>query len=216
MSNRILERLQGALGLLTENVVQWGGAPVAPAAPKVDGQSNAANVPEVGARLQGFNGSAAPGTWDRLRVGLTGITSTFLGFLNSVPYGKFNSDGVVLADGEGAPLQLDASGKLQVSVIPNTVGTQDNAWASVSTGVNGVSASIDCQYTPFVTVFGTTNGATTITLQVSQDNITFIDAASTVLAIAGGFEMSRTTGARYIRLKSSADVVASATIAAKD
>lgn len=226
MSNRFIERVTAAFvevgQIIIENIniTQWGGVNVAPAGPKDDAQPNAINVPEVGSRLQGYNlpGPGLLGSWDRVRVGLTSITSTFLGFVDVVPYGKHNAGGVVLADGEGAPLQLSSIGHLLVDAFttPQVVGIQDNAWAAAVTGINGVSASIDCQFTPFVTAFGSVSGATVITLQISQDNITFTDAVTNTIAAAGDFEISRTVGARYVRLKSSLSVTASATIAAKD
>ena len=102
---------------------------------------------------------------------------------------------------------------LPVTVTPSTVGTHANAWSAAAVLANGVSASIDCQYTPNISVFGNTSGNTTITIQFSQDNTNFYDATST--SANGDFSLSGTFGARYIRLKSSNARTITATIAGK-
>ncbi len=97
------------------------------------------------------------------------------------------------------------------------IGTHGNAWNAASTGAGGVSNTLDTQNAPFVTAFGNVSGACTITVQVSQDGETFYDTQlAQVLAGAGNFCILGTIGARFIRLKSSADVTATATISAKD
>jgi hypothetical protein len=102
----------------------------------------------------------------------------------------------------------------QTFIPPATVGTHANAWSAAAVLANGVSASIDTQNCPFISVFGNTDGATTITVQMSQDNTNFYDAESTVAN--GDFSISNTYGARYIRLKSSQARTITATIAGKD
>src|SRR5262249_39257035 len=94
-----------------DNIVKWGGVNVEPAAPKSDGQLNAANGPEVGARLESFNGTS----WDRARSGFTSVLSSFVGLINNVPYGIHNDTLPIVPNGNGAPLQLDASGRLIVA-----------------------------------------------------------------------------------------------------
>lgn len=103
-----------------------------------------------------------------------------------------------------------------VTTIPQVVGDHANAWDNAATGAGGFSNSVDCRYTPFVSAFGHVSAATTIMMQLSQDNVNFYDAANMVLAGASDFDISRTVGARYVRLKSSANVTATATIAGKD
>lgn len=294
----------------TENVAQWGGVPVEPAAPKTDGQSNAANVPEVGARLQGFDQNApAPGAWDMLRAGLTAQTATPVGFMNILPFGQFNAAPPILAAGQSVVLQLDSNGNLKVSVtnivtIAGTVtanqgaatgaagawsvrlsdgaafydatktgqlpaalvggrldtnvgawlgstaptvgqkimaesvpvvlasdqtaiavtttpvapvGAEGNAWLAAVVAAGGFSASIDLQFTPFVTVFGNADGQTIITAQFSQDDIAFYSGPTTVVPGGGSdFHMLLTLGSRYLRLRSSQARTITATIAAKD
>jgi len=97
--------------------------------------------------------------------------------------------------------------------IPTFYGTEGNAWAAVAVGAGGVSASIDTQLAPNISVFGNTSANTTITVQFSQNNAAFYDA-TTVMA-NGDFSISGAWGARYIRLKSSIARTITATIAAK-
>jgi hypothetical protein len=104
---------------------------------------------------------------------------------------------------------------IAVTTTPNVVGTQGNAWNAAAVAAAGVSASIDCQYTPNISVFGNvTGGATTLTVQFSQDNVNFYDATNTVAN--GDFSLSGVFGARYLRLKSSNARTITATIAGKE
>src|SRR3972149_3366540 len=43
---------------------------------------------------------------------------------------------------------------IPVTSTPNVVGAEGNAWAAAVVGANGTSASVDCQYSPFVTAVG--------------------------------------------------------------
>ena len=95
-----------------------------------------------------------------------------------------------------------------------TVGTHANAWNAVAVGANGVSTSIDCQYTPFVSVFGTTSGATNIQILCSQDNTNFY-AVAVIAAGTGDFGGNFTIGSRYVRLRSVTARTITATIAGK-
>lgn len=97
------------------------------------------------------------------------------------------------------------------------IGVHANAWSAASTGAGGFSSSVDTWCAQAVTAFGNASGATTITLQVSQDGTNWYDSQiNQVLSGAGNFCLNATVGARFVRLKSSADVTATATISAKD
>lgn len=97
------------------------------------------------------------------------------------------------------------------------LGNQANAWQNdEATGVGGTSEAFDSGGCPNITAFGHVSAACTITVQISQDGNTWYDTQLTqVLAGAGDFAISGDIGARYVRLKSSANVNATATIAAK-
>lgn len=109
--------------------------------------------------------------------------------------------------------------QLRASAVPTTrskVGAQANAWNAAAVGAGGTSASIDAGSLSSVSAFGTVDAATTITVQVSEDNAAFYDTATTaVLGGAGDFHVSLETGARYIRLKSSGAATITATVSAK-
>lgn len=95
-----------------------------------------------------------------------------------------------------------------------SAGTHANAWSAAAVAAGGISASLDTQSTSTVSAFGNVNAATTITLQVSQNNTNWYDTGhSQVLAGSGDFALTVTIGARYVRLKSSAAVTITATLA---
>ncbi len=104
---------------------------------------------------------------------------------------------------------------IPITVTPATVGVEGNAWNAVAVGAGGVSASVDCQYTAFVSCFGVTSAVTVITVQVSQDDVAYYSAFSTTVAPAGDFYLAGNIGARYVRLRSSAAANITATIAGK-
>jgi hypothetical protein len=109
---------------------------------------------------------------------------------------------------------------LVVAISPNTapitqtVGTHANAWDNAATGANGNSATVDCQYTPHISIFGTSSGNTSILVQVSQNNTNFYTLSS-FTAGSGDFGVSLTVGARYVRLQSGTNRTVTATIAGK-
>ncbi len=104
---------------------------------------------------------------------------------------------------------------VNVGVLP-TVGTHGNAWDNVGVSVSGTSNTIDCQYCYNISVFGNTDSATTLTVQVSQNSNDWYDTSSTiVMSLAGDFHLSLTSGARYLRLRSSSSAIITATIAGK-
>lgn len=105
----------------------------------------------------------------------------------------------------------------QTALPINTVGTHANAWNAAVTGTNGNSTAIDCQYTPYLSVFGNSNGSTTISVQASQNNSNFYTVDSISIAAGGGdFGGNYLIGARYVRLQSSTSRTVTATIAGKD
>lgn len=99
--------------------------------------------------------------------------------------------------------------------VPPMGGLQANAWDAATTGAGGTSSVLDTWSSPFVSAFGNVSGATTITLQFSADNSNFYDGPTVSPSGAGNFYLSATVGARYVRLKSSNSVTATATLSAK-
>lgn len=94
------------------------------------------------------------------------------------------------------------------------IGVHANAWDNAATGAGGTSAIIDLLEANRVTAFGTTSGASTLTLQVSQNGVNFYNHPTTVAA-NGNFAQTWDVAVRFVRIHSSAAVTATATIAAK-
>lgn len=95
------------------------------------------------------------------------------------------------------------------------VATDDFAATALAGGRSGFSTSV-LATGGNISIFGSVNGATTLTAQVSQDNVTFFDTATNVvLGGAGDFHLNFNTAAKYVRLKSSADVTITATISTR-
>jgi len=132
--------------------------PVAVKTAGADGASNTENVLSTLARLAGLNGG---GTWDRLRAGLTTVSSTLTGMLNTLPWGVYNTSPTVRTNGQGGPLQTDASGNLLVSMSGVTTPTSFSLLDPRSTGfsqrVNQVGEAVVQQ--PIVLVDGPFLGA---------------------------------------------------------
>ncbi len=140
-----VEQVTGGLTSTGQNdgeivLVAWGedgalpyaGAPslagAAGTTDPADGLVSTTGTPTV-AQLEGFNGA----TWDRLRAGLSAVTTAVTGYLVGIPFGKYVAAGVALADGQHAPLQQTSAGILKVAE-QNAPGFEDNT--------NGVAAVI--------------------------------------------------------------------------
>ena len=97
------------------------------------------------------------------------------------------------------------------------MGEEGNAWNNESTGANGDSNAIDTQFTSVVDIAGEVSGATNITLYTSQDGTNFYDSGIVIeITEAEDFAVNDLpVGFRYLRLQSSNDITATATIAAK-
>lgn len=94
------------------------------------------------------------------------------------------------------------------------VGTHGNAWNAASVGAAGKSTAVELHNAFNVTAFGNTSGASTLTLEVSQNGTTWY-AHPTSIAANGDFAQSWQIGAKWARLSSSAAVTITATLAAK-
>lgn len=77
-----------------------------------DVESNTANSQRVSSRIEGFNGT----TWDRIKAGITAATATLTGFLNTLPWGIYHITPSVRTDGQGGPLETDATGNLKTTL----------------------------------------------------------------------------------------------------
>lgn len=106
-------------------------------------------------------------------------------------------------------------GTVNIGTIP-VVGAQGNAWSAAAVAAAGASASVDTNGLAFVSAFGNASAATTIQMQYSADNATWYNGGPSIaLSAAGDFGLTVQTGARYIRLTSSAAATITASIEAK-
>lgn len=69
-------------------------------------------VPAVGTFGHSFGGT----TWDRIRSGLSAATSTLTGYINMLPFGKYNATPPTLSDGQSVIMQVDSAGNQKVSL----------------------------------------------------------------------------------------------------
>ena len=93
------------------------------------------------------------------------------------------------------------------------VGGKGNAWNNVATGAGGNSNSVYIAYDWLVNCVGNMSGATTVKAQVSPDNVTWYDAGvSAVLAGASDFNLNFQCALPYVRLSSTNNVTATASI----
>lgn len=84
------------------------GASAVPA----DAKTNAsATSGLVQALLSGFNGT----TWDRIRTGVTALSSTLTGYLNTIPTALYRAVPVPRTNTNGGPLEADINGNLRVT-----------------------------------------------------------------------------------------------------
>jgi len=80
------------------------------AASAADAAANPSTT-SVKALEHGFNGT----TWDRIRAGISAATATLTGFLNTLPWAIYNTTPPTKTNGQGGPLQTDATGGLLTS-----------------------------------------------------------------------------------------------------
>lgn len=83
-----------------------------------DAGSNTANAQTVNSRISGFNGT----TWDRIRTAVTTVSATLTGFLNTLPWGIYHATPTTRTEGQGGPLETDASGNLKVTLATQLGG----------------------------------------------------------------------------------------------
>lgn len=75
-------------------------------------ETTAPSLVKIYAYLRAWNGTA----WTWLRTGLTAVSSTLTGMLNTLPWGVFNTTPTTRSNGQGGPLQTSSSGSLNVNL----------------------------------------------------------------------------------------------------
>lgn len=99
-----------------------------PLSAEADGASNTQESVPTSSRISGFNGT----TWDRLRAGVTALTATLTGWLNTLPWAIYNASPTTRTEGQGGPLQAASNGSLKARGDNYDSSTQANKSAEVS------------------------------------------------------------------------------------
>jgi hypothetical protein len=152
-----------------------------------DAGSNTSSRLLTGAWGYGYNGT----TWDRIRAGITGVQTTPTGFLNGLPFAKYNSAAPTLSDGDFSILQLTSSGSLKVSA------SQSGTW----TMQPGNTANT----TPWLmTVHDGTTAASVRNLAANDAlNVAIVDGSGSQITSFGG-------GTQYTEADTDATIVGTA------
>lgn len=143
--------------------------------------------------------------------------------------GLFEETPSSVPDGATKTLLIDENGRLivrlgdalsesedTVGVASASPGTEGNAWDGAGTGAGGNSAAVDVAGGSVVSIFGEVDGATDLSVWWSQDGTNFYQSGETIsLAGAGDFGETFRVAAAFVRLQSSNDVIATATVANK-
>lgn len=109
------------------------------AAIPADGDTNAgasATVTRLASRLWSYNGS----TWDAVRSGLTTVSATLTGMINALPWALYHSSPATRTNGQGAPLETDATGNLR-SVEQSAAAAENNTDAVIFGSPRAIASS---------------------------------------------------------------------------
>lgn len=88
-----------------------------------------------------LNGS---GSWDRIRAGITSVTSAFSGYTNQIPVAQYLSSVGTLTNGQASPLMLDVNKNLRVADAPATaiLTTIDVDTGNIATSTSSIDGKI--------------------------------------------------------------------------
>lgn len=112
-----------------------GTFPVPAAA--ADGETNATAISRIATRLFSLN---AAGTWDRLRAGVATVGAAVTGFANQIPWAFFHASPTTRGEGQGGPLQADASGSLR-TVEQGAPQAENNTDALIFTSPRAIAST---------------------------------------------------------------------------
>lgn len=103
--------------------IKLGGGGGSTSSAGADGVSNTTNSLVTSSRISGFNGT----TWDRIKAGITTVTSTLTGWLNTLPWAIYNASPTARTEGQGGPIQSDANGRVIVTLGTAIAGENLNS-----------------------------------------------------------------------------------------
>lgn len=87
-----------------------------------DAIPNTLNRLRIAATIRAFNGT----TWDRIRSGITGVVSSFIGYVNTITVGRYSATPIAVPNGSALDLQINQRGSLEV-VAPDNVSVNSRA-----------------------------------------------------------------------------------------
>lgn len=76
------------------------------------------SAPKIYSYLRLWSGSV----WTFARSGITAVTATLTGFLNTLPWTVFHTTPTVRTNGQGGPMESDSNGNLQVNINTHQTG----------------------------------------------------------------------------------------------
>ena len=152
-----------------------------------DAASNTSSRSETNSRINAFNGT----TWDRIRAGITTISATLTGFLNTLPWGIYHATPSTRTEGQGGPLETDNAGSLR-SVEQKKPGAEYNSEKYIAVSQKYVN--------------------TTTNKPVSTVNLSFQTAtvASSAILLVGARIVNTSAGARWLFLNNATSIAGAA------
>jgi hypothetical protein len=101
---------------------------------------------------------------------------------------------------------LTNSDVVSAEITSNKPSSSTTLWNNASSGV-ATASSVHTVSGPHVSIFGTVNGATTLTVWLSDDNTTYYkDINSFIASQSGDVAVHLTTACKYLHVKSSSDI----------
>ena len=189
---------------LIREVIAYASQPLSPIPQYWDGSSYQ--------KVQGINGSIRIINYNSAGETFTGASPGSVQ-LTSTSTVNFSGSGTVAITGS---VTVTGSLTADIAVMP-VIGTQANTWSAAATVTAGATSNaIDCQYTYNLSIFGTVDTTSVITVQISQDDTTYYNHSATITMTASGtFHRLFDNAARYTKLSIDTTATITATIAGK-
>ena len=192
---------------LIREAIAYASQPLSPIPQYWDGSSYQ--------KVQGINGSIRTILYNSAGETFTGASpgSVQLTATSTINYSGTGTVEILSSSG-GTAYFSTANPGITVNKI---VGTQANAWSAAATVTAGATSNaIDCQYTYNLSIFGTVDTTSIITVQISQDDTTYYNHSATITMTATGtFHRLFDNAARYTKLSIDTTATITATIAGK-
>lgn len=189
---------------LVREVIAYASQPLSPVPQYWDGASYV--------KVQGVNGAIRIINYNSAGETFTGASPASVQ-LTATSTVNFSGSGTVAITGS---VTVTGSLTADIAIMP-VIGIQANAWSAAATVTAGATSNaIDCQYTYNLSIFGTVDTTSVITVQISQDDTTYYNHSATItMTAAGTFHRLFDNAARYTKLSIDTTATITATIAGK-